>query len=128
MADTNKTILIAEDEHPLRTAVSTKLNKEGYTVLEAQDGEEALALALDKHPDLILLDIMMPKLTGIDVIHKLREDDWGKTAQIMLLTNLNDQEKVADSMINGVYAYLVKSDWRLEDIVEKIKQKIEELN
>jgi DNA-binding response OmpR family regulator len=118
------TILIIEDESPLNHALSTKLTYEGFSVLQAFDGEAGLALALEKHPDVILLDIIMPKMDGIAVIKKLQEDEWGRIVPIILLTNLSDELKVTENFPKNVVAYLVKSDWKLEDIVNKIREKL----
>ena|SRR5579859_4647359 len=118
------TILIVEDETPLRHALSTKLIHEGFSVLQAIDGESGLAIALEKHPDLILLDIIMPNLNGITVLERLQADAWGKTVPIILLTNLSDELKVTENFPKNVVGYLVKSDWKLEDIVNRIKEQL----
>jgi CheY-like chemotaxis protein len=120
----NKTILIVEDEIPLLKALSQKLTSEGFTVLEAKDGVEGLNSALSNHPDLILSDIVMPNMDGLTMLQKLREDQWGQTAQIILLTNLNDTKDVDTAVQNQVFDYLVKNDWKLKDVVDKIKIKL----
>ena len=122
--DYNKTILVVEDEEALRKAMSDKLTREGFKVLEAKDGEEGLETALKEHPDLTLLDIMMPKMDGLTVLSNLREDEWGKTAQVIIMTNLSESEKVSEAVVNGVYEYLVKSDVPLAEVVQKIKAKL----
>jgi two-component system, OmpR family, alkaline phosphatase synthesis response regulator PhoP len=120
-----KTILIAEDDRPLLKAAVTKFTNEGFTVLQAHDGREALQMSLDKHPDLILLDILMPKMDGMTVCKKLREDEWGKNVPIIFLTNLNDVKQVTEATEEGVYDYLVKSDWHIDDVVKKVREKLE---
>ena len=120
-----KKILIIEDEPLLLGALAKKLSGENFKVFEAQDGEAGLATALGEHPDLILLDIILPLMDGMTLLKKLREDDWGKTAGVILLTNLSDGEKIKESMERDAYDYLVKSDWKLEDIVKKVKEKLE---
>ena len=121
-----KTVLIVEDEVSLIIALRDKFFHEGFTVLEAKNGEEGLGVALDKHPDMILLDIIMPVMDGITMLKKLRESgEWGKTAQVIILTNLNEAEKVSEAMAAGTYEYLVKSDWKIADIVNKVKEKLE---
>lgn len=119
----NKTILIVEDEAPLLKALSAKFKHEGYATLEARDGEEGLETALSQKPDMILLDIVMPKMDGLTMLEMLRKDAWGKDVPVMLLTNLNDPIKVADAIKEGVYDYLVKTNWKLEDVLEKVAQK-----
>lgn len=121
----NKKILIVEDEAPLRTAISDILTFEGFTVFQAKNGQEGLDISLKEHPDLTLLDLMMPVMDGLTMLEKLREDQkWGKDAKVILLTNINDPEKVAQATEAGSYDFLVKSDWNIEDVVKKIKAKL----
>jgi DNA-binding response OmpR family regulator len=121
----NKKILIVEDEAPLRNAVSDILTFEGFTVFQAKNGQEGLDLALVEHPDLILLDLMMPVMDGLTMLEKLRHDqEYGKGASVILLTNINDPEKVAQATEAGSYDFLVKSDWNIEDVVKKIKTRV----
>jgi len=125
MTQANKKILIVEDELSLRNALRDKLTREEFAVLEAKNGEEGLEVALREHPDLILLDIIMPVMDGITVLKKLREDEWGKDAKVVLLTNLSDNEKIAEAIMHGTYDYLVKSDWKIKDVVAKVRERLE---
>lgn len=118
-------VCIVEDEVPLLHALCDKLSREGFATLEARNGEEGLAVILREHPDLILLDIVMPKMDGMTVLKKLREDAWGKSAKVIILTNLSDMDNMSAAIIHGSYNYLVKSDWRLEDIVVRVKEALE---
>lgn len=121
----NKKILIVEDEAPLRNAVSDILTFEGFTVFQAKNGQEGLDISLKEHPDLILLDLMMPIMDGLTMLEKLRQDqEWGASAAVILLTNINDPEKVAQATEAGSYDFLVKSDWNIEDVVKKIKGRL----
>lgn len=120
----NKKILIVEDEAPLRNAVSDTLTFEGFTVFQAKNGQEGLDIAFKEHPDLILLDLMMPIMDGLTMLEKLRQDEWGSGAAVILLTNINDPEKVAQATEAGSYDFLVKSDWNIEDVVKKIKGRL----
>lgn len=125
MSDDQKTILIAEDEMPMLEALSSKFKAEGFRVLEANDGEEALKLAEDEHPHVILLDILMPKLDGLEVMKKIRgHSKWGEQVPIMMLTNLSDPESVSIAANYHVYDFLVKTDWKLDDVARLVKQKI----
>ena len=117
----DKTILIIEDDKRLMLALSEKLSREGFNVLQSFDGDEGLTVALDKNPDLILLDIVMPKMDGVTFLSKLREDSWGKNAKVMILTNLSDGGSINDELKQSVAGYFIKSDWRLEEITQKIK-------
>lgn len=126
-----KTILVVDDERALREALKDKLMSEGYDVLEAKDGKDGLNKALAEHPDLILLDVMMPKMDGVKVVENLQDDKWGKTAKVIMLTNVSDPVKVAEATEMGaknmtVYDYMIKSDWKLEEVVEKIRSKLDE--
>ena len=126
----NKKILVieeVEDDVSLRNAIRTKLSLEGFNVLEAKNGEEGLAIALAKHPDLILLDIVMPKVDGITMMKKLRqENEWGKNVPIILLTNLGkDDDKIIQAVSENEPAYyIVKSDYSMKELIEKIRQRL----
>ncbi|MFH1822243.1 MAG: response regulator [Patescibacteria group bacterium] len=117
-------ILIAEDEIATRKVLADTLRQSGFKVFEAEDGEQALIVALKEHPDLILLDIIMPKLDGLGVLEKLREDPWGKKATLILLTNMKDSESISKALKYNVTEYFTKSDWELAEIVEKVKSKL----
>ncbi len=124
MNQLNKKILIVEDEPSMLGVITDKLTSEGFTVIAAHDGLEGLGVALKERPDLILLDILMPRMDGITMLKKLREDEWGKTAQIIVLSNLSSDQAVAESIANGVYDYLIKTDWHLNDLVKVIRKKL----
>jgi DNA-binding response OmpR family regulator len=125
MTEEKKTILIAEDEMPMLEALATKFKNEGFKVLEAKDGEEALKLAENEHPHLILLDILMPKLDGLGALKKIRgQNKWGEQVPILMLTNLSDPESVSEAANYHVYDFLVKTDWKLDDVVNFAKQKL----
>ena len=129
----NKKILVieaVEDDTPLRDVLRDKFTTEGFKVLEAKDGEEGLSIALREHPDLIVLDILMPKMDGITMMKKLRQaDSWGKSVPIILLTNLSaDDEKINQAITENEPAYfIVKSNWKINDLVEKIKERLSRL-
>lgn len=119
-----KKILIIEDEQAVLKVLSEKITKEGFMVLQATDGENGLALALKEHPDLILLDLVLPKIDGLVLLKKLRDDSWGANAPVMILTNLSDNKRVAEAMALGVYEYLVKSSWDIDEVIQKIEGKL----
>src|SRR3989338_5449825 len=121
MANLNKKILIVEDEISLLKALEEKFIYEGFDVLKARNGEDGLRLAVDAKPDVILLDIIMPKMDGITMIKELRKNEWGRTAKIILLTNLSSPETVTEAIQQNVFDYLVKTNWKLESIVIKVK-------
>ena len=119
-----KTILVVDDEKDIRDALSTILTDEGFNVLTAADGDEGLKMAFEHKPDLILLDLVMPKLDGYAVLDRLRADEWGKNANVFLLTVLEDIDSVSKAIEHGGLEYFVKTDWRLEDIVKRIQEKL----
>lgn len=119
-----KKILVVEDEESMLNALSDSLNNQEFTIITAKNGEEGLESALKERPDLILLDIFMPKMDGLVMLQKLRLDVWGRKVPVIILTNLNPN---SNSVINSVLKnepayYLVKADVKLEGIVDKIKE------
>ena len=118
-----KKILIVEDEETMLHALSEKFTQEGFEVTQASDGEEALKIVLSKDIDLVLLDIILPKMDGMTMLKKMRESD--KDTPVILLTNLDYSVGVAKAIEAGAYDYLLKTDWSLEDVVKKVKDKFE---
>jgi DNA-binding response OmpR family regulator len=118
-----RTILIVEDEKSLRDAIVDILRLKNFLPLEARNGKEGVELALSKHPELILLDLIMPTMDGMTTLKKIREDAWGKKVPIIILTNLSaiNGNIVADAVTHTPTFYLIKSDWKLHDIVKKIE-------
>lgn len=118
-----KKILIVEDEVTVFNALKDKLSINGFEVLEAKNGKEGLSIALREHPDLILLDIIMPKMGGITMMENLRSDSWGAKVPIIILTNLNSDDSIIKAIEdNKPSFYLVKSDWNINDIVIKVRE------
>lgn len=117
----NKQVLVVEDEDSYRRILVEKLSKEGFDTESAKDGKDGLDKAKSKHPDLILLDLEMPEVNGMEMVKILRSDDWGKTAKIVILTNLNDTNKIKEATDNGVYEFIVKADIEIDDLIHKIK-------
>jgi DNA-binding response OmpR family regulator len=124
MPETKKKILIAEDDLMLLNILAEKLGQENFEVIKAKDGEEALRLALRIHPDLILLDILMPKMDGVTMLKKLREDKKSLATPVIILTNVGYGEQIDEAVRHGVQDFLVKTNWKLEDVVEKVKQRL----
>jgi DNA-binding response OmpR family regulator len=122
--ETAKKILIVEDDTDLREALKTALGYENFTVLTAENGEVGLMLALKEHPDLLLLDIVMPKMDGLTVLKKLREDEWGKKVPVIVMTVLDDLEKIAEVVISGGDEYIIKTEITLGAVVAKVKQRL----
>ena len=116
-----KKILLVEDDDNLASVYLTRLQAEGFDVKRVPNGEDALAIAMEYHPDLILLDVMMPKVSGFDVLDILRNTPETANIKVIMLTALSqDSDKQrADSL--GVDDYLVKSQVVIADVVERIK-------
>jgi DNA-binding response OmpR family regulator len=116
-----KTILFIEDESALQKTFGEILKQEGYEMISALDGETGLRLAKSRKPDLILLDLILPKMHGFDVLKKIKEDNEIKDIPVIVLTNLEDIKDVDKALELGATTYLVKTQYSLEEIVEKIK-------
>ena len=114
-------ILIIEDEIALRSALSIKLKKEGFEVLEAQNGQEGLDLAVTQKPDLVLLDIIMPGMNGLDVLKDMKSNAGLVNVPVIVLTNLPEESAKEKVKELGGTEYLVKSNMPLEELVAKIK-------
>lgn len=121
-----KKILVVEDEQLTRQALVDELKGEGFQTLEADNGEAGLETALKEHPDLILLDIVMPKMDGITMMTKLREDVWGRDVPIIMLTVLDTDDAILEKIVQNRPAYyLIKKDQlHAEEIVDKVKEKL----
>lgn len=118
-----KKILIVEDERDMRQALVDELSRNGFETLEAKNGREGLESVQKDHPDLILLDIVMPEMDGMTMMQKLRENVEGKKIPIILLTNLNATDKIIEGVVRDEPSYyLVKSDWNIEGVVAKVKE------
>jgi len=122
MAERNKKILIVEDLPETIKLLAEKFNLEGFDVLEASNGEDALKIALSEQPDIILLDIVLPKMDGLTMFKKLRKEEKGKNIPVIILTILSDAEKIDEALRAGVFTFLVKTEWTLDDVVKKVKE------
>lgn len=125
MDDKKKILLIIEDDKHLLKALLEKFSRENLEVITATDGEKGLELSLSLRPDLILLDIVLPKMDGITVLKKIREAEGGDKMDIIILTNLSGAAKTAEAIESGVYDYLVKTDWKLSDVVDMVKDRLD---
>lgn len=115
-------ILIIEDEFSYQQVLKQFLMLRGYQVITANDGTEGLSLAKSQQPDLILLDISMPNINGMQVLTEIRKDDYGKTVKIILLTNLEPNDEMIRDVVTGKPAYyLIKANTSLEELLKKIE-------
>ncbi len=116
-----KKILFVEDEESLQKSMGTMLEKQGYQVFRSLDGESGLVLARKELPDLILLDLILPKKNGFEVLSELKADPATKNIPIIVLTNLEGSADVERALTSGATTYLVKANYTLQDIIAKIE-------
>ena len=125
--DDKKLVLVIDEEPDVTDALSRKLEQEGFDTVSAYNGEQGLMIIRgDPKPNLILLDLVMPTMDGFEMLDKLREEEWGRNIPVIFLTNLDDEETVSKVMKDKGYEYLIKTEWKIEDIVSKIKKKLAE--
>ena len=117
---TAKKVLLAEDDRFLRRACETALTRRGITVIAAEDGERALALIRSEHPDLILLDLLMPKKTGIEVLRAIKADPATKDIPVLILSNSSRELGMLNAQDLGVVDYLIKANLSLQELAERV--------
>ncbi|XOU94487.1 MAG: response regulator transcription factor [Candidatus Kerfeldbacteria bacterium] len=117
----NSKILLVEDDKMLADMYITKFSKEGMKIMRAEDGAEGLSMAKEHKPDLILLDIIMPKLDGFAVLRELRKNKDTENVHVLLLTNLGQSEDVEKGRELGADDYFIKANHTPAEIVEKVK-------
>lgn len=121
-----KKILFIEDESALHQALTPFFEEAGYTMLSAFDGEEGIRLAKKEKPDLILLDLILPKKDGFEVLQELKENEETKKIPVVVLTNLGEEIHVERVLALGAMTYLVKTNYRPEEMIEKIKEVLQQ--
>lgn len=120
----NKKILVVDDDQELREALTTALKLDGYEVITAENGKDGLDTAIKERPDLILLDIWMPRMNGHEMLKQLRRNAWGETVRVVLLTNADDATNVSLASELDGDEYLIKSHTSLETIRKIAKQQL----
>lgn len=121
-----KRILLVEDDESLASVYITRLQAEGFDVRRVANGEEALATALTYKPDLVLLDVMMPKVSGFDVLDIMRNTPETANLKIIMLTALSQDSDMERAKALGVDDYLVKSQVVISDVIDRIRQHLAE--
>lgn len=119
-------ILLIEDDSFLVEMYTAKLELENFEVMAAEDGKKGLDLAKKEKPDIILLDILMPKMDGFVVLDHLKKEDATKNIPVVLLTNLGQKEDVKKGFEKGAVGYLIKAHFMPSEVVDKIKEILEE--
>lgn len=120
-------ILLIEDDKFLRTLLERKLRNEGFDVISAIDGEEAMDKIITERPDLILLDIILPKKSGFSILEDLNKDENLKKIPVFIISNLGQQEDIEKAKKLGIKNYFVKAGLSLDALVQKIKEFSENL-
>ena len=115
-------VLIVDDDAFLSGIYATKLELEGFGVATARDGEEGVKAALKEKPDLILLDVLMPKLDGFEALKRLKADPETKSIPVIMLTNLGQKEDIEKGIEEGAVDYLIKAHFVPAEAVAKIKK------
>jgi len=122
MSDRARTILLVEDDRFLRRAAEATLRQRGFTVVTAADGEEALRQAGTEGLDLILLDLIIPKLQGIEVLRRLKQDARTAPIPVIVLSNLGQGRDIEQAMEAGAAAYFIKANLSLQDLVAEVNK------
>ena len=115
-------ILFIEDESALQKSFNAVLTREGYNVLSALDGEIGIRLAKSEKPALILLDLILPKINGFEVLLELKKDSETKDIPVIILTNLERMKDIEKALESGASTYLVKADYTLDEVVKKVRE------
>ena len=121
MPDQKQTILLVEDDTFLSGMYKTKFELEGFVVITAEDGFKGFQFAKEQHPDIILLDILMPKMDGFEVLQKIRSSEDTKHIPVILLTNLGQKDDVKKGLTLGADGYLIKAHFMPSEVVTKLK-------
>lgn len=115
-------ILIIEDDVSIRKLYALKLQLSGFKVFEAVDGVEGLQMAEELMPDMILLDILMPRMNGADMLQKLRETEWGADMRVIMLTNLSKDEAPSILKFLNVDRYVIKAHYTPRQVVDIVRE------
>ncbi len=119
--DKKVTVLLVDDDKNIRDLYTMALEAVGFTVLQATDGGEAVALALKHHPAAILMDIKLPTMSGHMAVHTTRKDKWGKDAKIVYLTNMDDVENITRAVEHKTEKYIIKANTEVKDVVNLVR-------
>lgn len=122
MAEKAKKVLVVDDEDSVREIYRHEFLNSGYTVVVAADGEEGLLKAGEEQPDIMLLDIMLPKMSGIEVLRALKENQLTKKIPVLLLTNLGEETIIKEGFELGADGYLLKVSYTPSQVVEEVKK------
>ncbi len=117
-------ILIVEDDGLLQSALMSRFQTEGYNVLAADNGQEGLSLFLSENPNVVITDVVMPKIDGIQMLEQIKQQRPDDTTPIIMLTNSDDMNNMASALKNDAVTHLLKSGLKLDDLVKIVKEKL----
>lgn len=120
--DLKTKVALVEDDPFLSKVLAFRLKEENFNVILAADGEQAIKVIKSERPDLILLDLLLPKKSGFEVLEEIKKDETTKKIPVIILSNLGQQTDIDKGMQLGAVDYLVKANFGIKDIVEKIKE------
>jgi len=121
-------ILIIEDDQRINKVYTAKLLIEGIEVSTALDGEEGLRRIYDEKPDLILLDLMLPKKSGFEILKEIKKDEKIKDIPVLILSNLAQEKEIEEGLALGAQDYLVKTNYSIQQVMERIKKALKGRN
>lgn len=117
----DKKVLIIEDETDIREAIAEAIAEAGFVVSTAENGLVGFNKAITEKPDLILLDVVMPVMNGHETLKKLRQDPWGRSAKVVMLTSMDDVKNIGSAHEEKITDYLIKAHSSLEEILNKVR-------
>ncbi len=120
-----KKILFIEDDNAIQKTLGTGLKNKGYDIVSAKDGEEGLLLSKEVKADLVILDLILPKMHGLKVLENMRQEESTKETPVIILTNLENIAEVERALELGATTYLVKANYSLEEVINKIETALE---
>ena len=118
-----KKILVVEDSSLLRSVVVNALGDAGFLVIEAENGKEGLDVAKREHPDLIILDLIMPVMDGMEMYQQLREDAWGGAVPVIMLSATKD-DKIASWLDSNKLDFFTKDNWMMDEVVLRVQKRL----
>jgi two-component system alkaline phosphatase synthesis response regulator PhoP len=120
---------MVDDDQAILKMYQTAFEHEGFEFNTAQNGMDGIKISFEKHPNLILLDLLLPEMDGISVMKKLRENDWGKTVPIIILTNMDTSDEILNAVVeNEPTYYFVKANTEPSGVISKVKEVLGEKN
>lgn len=114
-------VLVTDDDENIRALYTEALTASGIEVITATNGKEAVVMALTQHPDVILMDILMPEVNGHEAMKQIRSDTWGKTARVIYLTNLTEPENVVEAFEQKPEEYIIKVHTDVKEVINKVR-------